>query len=61
MDLADGSDDLKVAAGSRVEDDSGSRQGVLMFPPNTEATIVTVNGTQNNVSLWCLGSRQYFL
>ena len=41
--------DIKVAEGSRVVDDSGSRQGILMFPPNTEATIVTVNGTQNQV------------
>jgi YD repeat-containing protein len=46
VDLTQGKD-VKVAEGSRVVDDSGSRQGILMFPPNTEATVVTVNGTQN--------------
>lgn len=50
VDLTEG-DDFKVAAGSRVEDDSGSRQGVIMFPPNTEAVVMSANGTQNEVSV----------
>eukprot|EP00118_Oscarella_pearsei_P008644 m.45749 g.45749 ORF g.45749 m.45749 type:complete len:2670 (+) comp33632_c0_seq3:67-8076(+) len=46
VDLSEG-DDVKVASGSRVEDDSGSRQGRLMFPPNTQAMVLSTNGSEN--------------
>jgi YD repeat-containing protein len=46
VDLSSG-DDVKVAAGSPTEDEDGKRQGVLMFPPDTEALIVNRNGTGN--------------
>ena len=48
IDLSSG-DDVKVAAGSPTEDEDGKRQGVLMFPPDTEALIVNRNGTGNTV------------
>lgn len=49
VDLSAG-DDVKVAAGSPIEDEDGKRQGVVMFPPGTEALVVNRNGTGNTVT-----------
>jgi hypothetical protein len=47
VDLSSSDNKIKVASGSKVVDESGERQGVIMFPPNTEAVVLGMNGTSN--------------